>query len=353
MKNKSNSFFAFLLAALILGSFAAASAQQARKPALSPPQNTLIQSLPASDAVVSFDAQKFLNNALPQLLGADSSELARINAHLDQIKGQTGIDLRQFESAAAGLKYKQVAPNQIDIEPVILVRGKFNPGAILALVKIAVNGKYREEQIGGRTVYVLQLKEIFTESAQKQPPSSVVEKMMEKILRTFSGELAVGALNDKTLAIGSVARVQDTFSGASALSPELKAVANAKPGAILNFAANTPAGLSKIFGMDNDEFGKLIDSVKLLFGYVSISAAGNASLMVTAKTGTVEQATNLENTMNGLKEVGKMLIGGIKGNEKQIFLRMVDNARIGRTGSFVQLSLLIPQSDLSALTKKL
>ncbi len=353
MKNKSGLFFAFLLAALIFGSFNIAGAQQTRKPVPLVPPNPLVASLPASDAVISFDAQKFLNNALPQLLGADSPQMARINTHLDEIKSQAGLDLRSFEFVAAGLKYKQVSPTEIDLEPVILASGKFNSAALMAVVKIAASGKFREEQVGGKTVYVLQLKEIFAEAAQKKTPSSTVEKMMDKILRTFSGELAVGALNDKTLVMGSSARVQETFSGASALSPELKAAAYTKPGAILNFGGNMPAGLSKMFGLENEQIAKLIDSMKMLSGYMNISAAGNASLMLSAKTGTVEQAMNLEDTLLGFKDLGKMLIGSAKGNEKQVYLRMIDNSKIVRVGSQVQLSLLVPQSDLSILAKKL
>jgi len=351
MKNKFGSFFAFLVAAMILASFSAAHGQQARKPLVAP--NPLVSLLPASDGVVSFNAQKFLNVALPQLLGADSPKLAQINAHIDEIKNQTGIDLRQFERAAVGLKYKQISATEIDFEPVILASGKFNPGAMLALVKIAASGKYREETFGGKTFYVLQLKEMFPEDAQKKPRSSSVEKMMDKMLKTFSGELAVGALNEKTLAIGSVARMQETFAGTSTLNPELKSLVNTKPGAILSFSGNVPSGLSKMFGMDNDEIAKMMDSVKLASGYLDISAAGNASLMVAAKTGTVEEAMSLEDTMTGLKELAKMLVGGAKGNEKLVYMRMIDNAKITRTVSQVQLNLLIPQSDLSILAKKL
>jgi hypothetical protein len=352
MKNKLNSFFAILLAALILGSFSAARAQQTRKP-LPPAPNPLVSSLPASDAVISFNAQKFLNVALPQLLGADSPKMAQINAHIDQIREQTGLDLRQFEFAALGLKYRQVSAAEIDFEPVILVNGKLNAGAIMAMVKIAASGKFREEQVGGKTVYVLQMKEIFAAEAQKQPGSSTVDKTMEKIFKTFSGELAVGALNDKTLAVGTLARMRETFAGASPLSQEMRSLVTVKPGAILSFGGNVPQGISKMFGLDNEEVAKMMDSIKLVSGYMNISAAGNASLMFAAKTGTVEEAANLEDTMNGFKELGKMLVGSAKGNEKLIYMRMIDNARITRIGSQVQLNLLVPQSDLSVLAKKL
>lgn len=330
-----------------------ASAQQARKP-LPPPANPLISSLPASDAVISFDAQKFFNTALPQLLGADSPQMAKVNAHIDLIKEKTGLDLRQFEQAAVGIKYKQISATEIDFEPLILTSGKFNAGAILALVKIAANGKYREEQIGGKTVYVLQLNELLAEAQQRQPKSSGLEKMIEKMLRTFSGELAVGALNDKTLAMGSLVRVQETFSGSAPLSAELRSMVNAKPGAVLSFAGNTPQGFSKMVGMDNDEIAKTIDSMKSIFGHLDMNA-GNAWLMLAAKTYNDDQAQNLEETIVGFKMLGKALIGTVKATpkEREMYTRMVDNAKITRTGSQVQIDLSVPQSDLSILAKKL
>jgi hypothetical protein len=339
--------FTFLLAGT-------AHAQQARKPA-SVPANPLVYSLPASDAVVAFDAQKFLGTALPQLLGADSPQMAKINAHIDLIKNKTGLDLRQFEQAAVGIKYKQVSATEVDFEPLILASGKFNAGAILALVKIAANGKYREEQVGGKAVYVLQLSEILAEVQGQQPgKSSGLEKMVEKMLRTFSGEFAVGALSDNTLAMGSLARVQETFSRTAPLSAELKTMVNTKPAAVLSFAGNMPAGMSKMFGLENDEIAKTVDSIKNLFGYLDMNA-GNASVKLGAKTLNADQAQTLEETIIGLKMLGKAFIGTIKGTpaEREIYSRMVDNAKVSRLGTLVQIDLLIPQSDLSILAKKL
>ncbi len=344
------SFFA-IFTLLLAGT---AQAQQARKPGPSP-TNPLISALPASDAVIAFDAHKFLGTALPQLLGADSPQMAKINAHLDLVKTRTGLDLRQFEQAAVGIKYKQVSATEVDFEPLILASGKFNAGAILALVKIAANGKYREEQAGGKSVYVLQLNEILAEVQGQNPgKSSGLEKMVEKMLRTFSGEFAVGALSDNTLAMGSLARVQETFSRTAPLSAELKTMAQTKPAAVLSFAGNMPVGMSKMFGFENDEIAKTVDSIKNLFGYLDMNA-GNASIMLGAKTLNADQAQTLEETILGFKMLGKAFIGTIKGSpaEREMYSRMVDNARISRAGTLVQIDLQIPQSDLSILAKKL
>jgi hypothetical protein len=348
-----NKFLFSFFALLLLLSAGIANAQTARKPLVTP-ANPLIASLPASDAVVSFNGEKFFNVALPQLLGADSPQMAKINAHINLFKSKTGLDLRQFEQAAVGIKYKQISATEVDFEPLILTSGKFNAGAILALVKIAANGKYREEHVAGKSVYVLQLNDLLAEAQQAQPKSAGVEKFVEKMLRTFSGEFAVGALNDKTLAMGSLARVQETFSGTSPLGADLKLAANSKPGAVLSFAGNMPAGISKMFGLDNDEISKTIDSMKQLSGSLDMND-GNASLVLAAKTFSTEQAQTLEDTMSGLKMLGQAFIGTVKATpaEREMYGRIIDNAKITRAGTQVQIELLIPQSDLSILAKKL
>jgi hypothetical protein len=324
------------------------------------PGTPLITSLPASDAVASFDAQKFLGTALPELLGADSPQMAKINAHLDLIKTKTGLDLRQFESVAVGIKYKQISPTEVDFEPVIVTNGKFNAGAMIALVKIAANGKYREEKFAGKSVYVLQLDQLLAEAHAQMPAgtaaakSSGIEKLVEKLLRTFSGEFAIGALNEKTLAMGSVARVQAAFSASTPLSADLKTMAASKPGAILSFAGNMPTGMSKMFGLDNEVLAATLDSMKQVYGHLDMNA-GNASLMLAAKTANADQAAELEDTLNGLKSLGQAFIGMLKASppERDMYQRMIDSARITRAGLQVQIDLAIPQSDLSILAKKL
>ncbi|MFN2391790.1 MAG: hypothetical protein ABR566_07460, partial [Pyrinomonadaceae bacterium] len=108
----------------------------------------LAASLPASDGVITLNTQRFFNEALPQILSANQPMLNGIVAKIDEIKNRTGIDLRQFEQFAVGISSKKVSAKKMDFEPVILARGNFNAGALLAVAKVASKGKYREEKIG-------------------------------------------------------------------------------------------------------------------------------------------------------------------------------------------------------------
>src|SRR4028119_2353382 len=122
--------------------------------------------LPASDGVVSFDVQKLLSESLPQILMGKPQMLTDINAKIDELRNKTGLDARQFEQIVIGVTTKQINAREVDIEPVCLARGKYNANALIAVAKLASNGKYREEKIGNRSVYVFTGKEII---AQNKP----------------------------------------------------------------------------------------------------------------------------------------------------------------------------------------
>lgn len=349
MFNRSR-FLVLAIISLFITSATINTLAQTVKPKAIPP-SALANSLPASDAVMVLNAKKFIDTALPEILGADSPKLAQINAQIAAVKEKTGIDLREFEQAAAGIKYKHISATEIDFEPVIVANGQFNAAAKIALVKIAVNGKYREEKVGEKTYFVLPVNDIFADITKGQRGSSV-EKMMEKVLRTFSGEIAVAALNEKTLVVGSPARVSETLGATTSISAEMASFANAKPGAVVTFGGKTPAGLSKMFGLDNEEIAKMLDSVRTVSGHLDMTATG-ASLLLAAKTNSVGEATEIEGTMTGLKELGKVLVSTVKGEERDTYSRLIDAASITRVGNQVKINLLIPQSDLKILGKKL
>ena len=116
--------------------------------------------LPASEGALILNVQKFFNEALPQILSGNQPMLTGILGKINEIKSKTGIDLRQFEQVAVGVQSKHLSPSEIDLEPILLARGTFNAGALMAVAKVASKGKYREEKIGSKIVYVFTLKEL-------------------------------------------------------------------------------------------------------------------------------------------------------------------------------------------------
>lgn len=342
MKNR---FFALAaLCLLTLNAFGAAFAADTKASARQNGQLTAL--LPASDAVVSFNAKRFLGDALPQILSGNQTMLAQIVAHVDEVKSKTGIDLRQFEQVAVGVTAKQTAPKKFDFEPVIVARGQFNAATLLAAAKIAANGKYREEKVGDKTVYVFTARDI----AAKVPPANNAGKatFSEKALKMFSQELAVSNVDANTLAFGTVARVRQTLEGKSRVNPEIANLLVPRQNSMMNFAAKLPGGMSQFLPLDNDELGKNIDAIEYFYGSMDVSGA-NAALNLNARTAQAADAQGLLETLEGLQMIGKVYLGSSKSADKQVYARMVQNVKFARTANEVSIDLQVPQTDINVL----
>ena len=327
----------------------AKKAKKVNKPAktASSQTNQLMSALPASDAVMTLDIKRLMTDALPKVLATKPQMVTEINAKIDEIKGKIGIDLREFEQIAAGVSYKKISATESDFDPVIYARGKFNAGAFLGIAKLASKGKYREEKVGDKTVYVFQV----TEIAQQNTPQNTnpaQKNILDRFLDNLSKEVALTNYDNNTLAIGSLARVKESLSSGARISPELLSLANRKPTAIMSFGANVPAGMSQFINLDIDELGKNLDSIRQIYGTFDF-AAGNAVLSATARTTNANEAQNLEEMISGLQMIGKSLLAGSKGADKQVYAGLVEKAVISRKANEVMLDLQIPQTDVDAL----
>ena len=306
--------------------------------------------LPESDGVLLMDSNRFFSEALPQVLSANQPKLDKIMSEVDKIKAKTGIDLEQFEQVAVGVKMKKVGANEIDFEPVILARGTYNAAALVAVAKLASNGKYRTEQVGNRTIYVFSAKEIAKDNKPKTKDDSWFDKFIERTINGLTNEIAVTGYDSNTLAIGTIGRVRETLQSKTRLNSGLLDLVYRKQNAVMSFGANLPNGMSDFVNLGNDELGKNIDSIRQVYGAMNVNGA-DATVSLTAKTQKAEQAKNLYETMVGLQMVGKALIG-TKSADKQVYTRMVENAKISNNGSEVIFDLAVPQSDIDILLGK-
>lgn len=338
-----NKFFALFVAfAFIANGFGAVFANTKANQA-----NQLAALLPASDGVVTFDVQGILTNAVPQILSGKPQILDKINAHIDEVRTKIGIDLRQFEQVAVGVSTKPAAAGEFDFEPVVLARGKYNMNSLIAVAKIAADGKYREEKVGTRTIYIFSGKEIVVQN-KPQTKNSTLDKAIDRMINNLSKEFAVASYDANTLAFGSVARVRETLESKPRIGADIANLINRKPNAVVNFGANLPNGLSKYFTLDNDELGATLDSIRQMAGALEVSN-GSTMISLMAKTAKADQAENLLQTLAGLQSLGKNILGGSKNPDKQVYGRMLDNAKITRAASEVSLDLQVPQSDINIL----
>lgn len=307
----------------------------------------IVSLLPASDAVVTMESGRFFGEALPTLLSGNQLLLGKITAELAKIQTATGIDLKQFETVAAGFTVLQISPKKFDFDPVVLARGQINSAALISLAKIAANGKYREERIGRRTVYVFSVGEAVRQNVASSP-SSFKKTAARRLAQSLSEEIAVTAYDPNTVALGSLARVRELLGTKPRVSAELAGYLGRTDGSVIDFAAKLPNGMSGLLPLDNDELGRNIDAIRVLYG--SISVAGDAtSVNAVAKTVLPEQAASLKSTLDGLQMLGKAFLGSAKGDDKQVLARIIENAKFGVTRNEVSVNLQIPQSDLNVL----
>ncbi len=313
--------------------------------------NQLASLLPASDGIATINIKRFFSDALPVILSGNQPMLAQIIAKIDEIKAKTGIDIRQFEYLAAGVTAKKVKLKEYDLQPIILSRGQISSASLIGAAKLASNGKYREERIGDRTVYIFSAKEI-DKQKKPQPPAGKDSDPFDKAIDKLSEEIAVTAYDANTLAAGSLALVRQTLEAKTKPSSELMALLGRKEMAVVNFAANVPAGMSSLVPLDNDELGKNIDSIRYLYGNMDV-IGDEVAVNLTAKTLQNSQAQGLLETLEGLQLVGKAFLGSSKNVNNQVYARMIDNVKFSAKGNEVMFDLRIPQSDLSLLVATL
>jgi hypothetical protein len=341
---KSKLFAIFTLSVLVLNMAGSALADtKARKTANSA---AIVAMLPASDGVVVFDIKSFLGSALPQMLSGNQAMLAEVTKAMEEAKTKTGIDVRQFETLAAGVSATKIKEKEYDLETVLVARGQVNAGAILAAAKLAAKGKYREEKVGEKTIFIFEAREVIAQNAPQG--TSQTAGIAAKAMKAFSKEMAAYAVDANTLAFGSVAKVKATAEGTTKVDKELTDLLSKAAAPVATFAARVPEGMSAFLPLDNDELGKNIDSIKLMYGSMSVN--GTATMLsATARTLQSDQAVGLKETLDGLQMLGKMFLGSAKGADKAVYARLIENVRFSNKGNEVSMDLAIAQSDVDFL----
>lgn len=322
------------------------------------PSRDLSALLPDSDAIVVVDLQKVLEEMLPRLFANRPDKMAEINAHLDQIKAKTGMDVRTFQQLAAGIRFVPVAGKPTTVKSVVMARGTFSASGLVAAARIAANGKMRDVDYHGKKITVISIADLKTQASNATgsvpgnvPGGSIATKIINQLIDGQSGEMAVVAVDQNTLALGDLERVQNALDGkrTSAATTAMIALAQRTPGAVMGLAGNMPADLSKQLDVGIDQISKNLDSIRQAYGAVTYNA-DSYQLLVGAKTGTPATAEDLRDSVEGLKIIGGMFIGQIRDESKsKLAQRGLDNLKVTQSGNEVQLQLAVSQADAGLL----
>lgn len=337
---------AFAFIASTIGYTSADNKSKAKKAA------DLAMLLPESDMVMTLDSERFLNQALPQILSSNQLMLAKVNKGINDIKAKTGLDLKEFSHVAVGIKSKQISATETDFAPVILARGTVNAKTLVSVAKLASNGKYKTENVGGRTIYIFSPKEVIDENKDKVPGgNSVMEKGLDKLINGLSKDIAMTAYDSNTVALGIPDRVRETVGNSARISNDVLGLLERKPNSIINMGAKVPFGLSRFLPLDNDELGKDLDSIRQMQGSMDV-LEGDTLVSFLAKTEQISQAESLETNLQALKMVFSRILSGMKGDDKKVYGRTLGNMEISRRSDEVSIDLKVPQSDIDIIIGK-
>src|SRR6266851_6341014 len=327
-----------IAATLILATLALAfnGRTQSRSPRTSPPADALSY-LPASDAVMLIDLRRLLNETMPQILGGDKEKLAQANAEIDKFKSRTGIDPRAFGRVVLSVRYTYPAAKTTKLETVAIAHGTFDAKALAAAGRTAANGKYREEKYRGATIMII----------------SINDQM--KVLGLWNmrvNELAICALDVKTLAIGNLSTVRAAIDAGKRgrANGELIALASRDPKAVIGFGANLPRELMANLNVGNDTIAKDANSIRQAYGSIGTTDT-DLSLSLVARTDNAEAAKNLSDTITGLKQLGAILIVRMAPARKALAQSALDNLKITTRGNELEIKTQVAAANLASVIK--
>jgi hypothetical protein len=308
-----------------------------------------LAALPASDFVISVDAQRALNETLPALLAANPTALAKFNAELDEFQRKTGINPRTLESIAVGGSFTPGNPRN-DTRAVVIARGSFKSdefleGAFAAAKAKDPNFQKTEQQYEGRTIFLLSS----TRNVKGEIDSG---KTLGQVLSESKEKMAVTALDSNTIAAGELEGVRaaiDASLGRNRVDDELVRLASETPGAVVGFSGRVPQNAGVKVG--DSAIEKYFASIRQFYGSFSADGA-DAQARLTLRTETAEQANDLGQALNTLKGLAAFGFSRSGGPAKDASVGdLLRSLSVTTLNNEVQISVKIPQASFAPLVK--
>jgi hypothetical protein len=334
----NNRFFSFaLLLITIFAAFTSESQAQTRNRntrATAVP-NSLMASLPQSDAVAQIKMKQLFNEAMPRILANNPARLAQVNAAVEDFKTRTGLDPRMFDELALGARFTYPGEGITKVQTVALAKGSFSSAAMIAAGRVASNGKYREEKYQGKTIYVFTLDQ------------------QVRVLGVFDfkiAELAAVPLDNDTLALGDPTSVRSAIDvkGGSRVNAELIALASRDPNAVIGFGSNLSEQLVRNVDIGNAPIATDLAKLRQVYGSVSTTDK-DLALFIAARAVNAEAAKSLGDTLEGLKQFGALLVGRLSGARGVLAKSALTNLQIVTSANELQIRTAVPQADVGPL----
>ena len=295
--------------------------------------------LPASDAVVTVELRRLLNEAVPRAVGGDAAREAQFRADIEQFKSRTGIDARAFETLAVGARLQQLGSGAMKLDHVVAVaRGTFDPAAVVAAGRAAAAGSYSAQQHAGKTVHVFGVNDRIR---------------LFGLVNLRVRELAVAALDANTLAVGEPEAVRaavDAQAGRGRVDAALASPARG-PNDLVAFAGNVPPAAFAGIDVGLPEVNKSIEAIRGFRGTLGMTAAG-FQMTTVLRSASAADATRLGNTVEALRAVVPGLVS-MGGSRARLVQSAVESLKITTQGTEVQLRADLPEDYVASLLRNL
>lgn len=293
--------------------------------------------LPASDAIAVIELKRLLNETMPSILGSDPAKLAQANAEVDKFKTRTGIDPRSFDRIVVGIRYTYPSPGTTKLESVAIARGAFNAKALAAAVRLAAAGKYREEKHKNSTILVVNINDQI------------------KVLGLWNmhvSDLAICALDENSLALGTIDNVRAAIDAGKRgrAANDLIALATRDGNAVVGFGANISRELFGKLDVGSDTLAKDVGAIKQAYGSIG-STQTDVTMMVVARTESADAAKNLSDTVEGLRQLGGLLIMRMAQPRRSLAETALNNLKITARGNELEIRTQVAAANLAALMK--
>jgi hypothetical protein len=340
MVNKNKKIFGLsIVATLVLATLALtlSGRSQTRSPrAVAAPPDALSY-LPASDAVMLIDVRRMLNETLPRILAGDKVKMAQANSEIDKFKSRTGVDPRAFDRVVLGVRYTYPNATTTKLETIAIAHGTFDAKALAAAARLGASGKYREEKYRNATIMIVGINE---------------QMKMLGLWNMKVNELAISALDTKTLAIGNLSTVRAAIDAGKRgrANGALIALASRDPKAVVGFGANLPRELMANLNVGNDTIAKDANSIRQAYGSIGTTDT-DVSLSLIARTDNAESAKSLNETVTGLKQLGAILIMRMAPPRKALAQSALDNLKITTRGNELEIKTQVTAASLALLIK--
>lgn len=316
--------------------------------------NAALSALPASDFVISIDAQRALNETLPSILAGNPALLAKMNAKLEEFQTKTGINPRSFESVAIGGRISNSRSH--DSRAVVIARGNFNADELLENAFAAARAKgekfEKEEQQyeGKRVILIRPVRNVKNEAeANGSAPAATLK------VEPRGDKMAIGVIDANTLAVGDIESVRAAVNaslGRERVDDELVRLATQTPNAVVGFSGKIPQSFAAK-ASSNSTIEKYFASIRQFYG--SFNANGtDAETMIGLRTETSEQASDISQALNAIKSLsafGFSRSGGGDTAKANSLADVLKGLTITTQGNEIQINVKIPQGSVGPLMR--